>query len=33
MKDNMTINDDGTWAYDEDTVMKIAEPTPNLLAR
>lgn len=47
----VTINDDGTWAYDEDTVMmirgrdepfhhtdrniltKIAEPTPNPLAR
>lgn len=60
MKDNMmieyrikvTFNDDGAWAYDEDTAMmmirgrdepfhhidrniltKIAEPTPNLLAR
>lgn len=48
---NVTINDDGTWIYDEDTVMmiqgkdepfhhtdrnvlaKIAEPTPNPLAR
>lgn len=47
----VTINDDGTWSYDEDTVMmvrgrtepfhhtdshtlrKIAEPTPNPLAR
>jgi hypothetical protein len=47
----VTVNDDGTWAYDEDTVMmikglvepfhhtdhntlhKIAEPTPNPLAR
>jgi hypothetical protein len=47
----VTINEDGTWAYDEDTVMmirgktepfhhtdhntlhKIAEPTPNPLAR
>ena len=47
----VTINDDGTWSYDEDTVLmirgqtepfhhtdrntlrKIAEPTPNPLAR
>jgi hypothetical protein len=47
----VTINDDGTWSYDEDTVMmvrgtpepfhhrdkntltKIAEPTPNPMAR
>jgi hypothetical protein len=47
----VTINDDGTWSYDEDTVMmiqgqtepfhhtdrntlhKVAEPTPNPLAR
>jgi hypothetical protein len=47
----VTINDDGTWSYDEDTVMmirgrdepfhhtdrntlsKLAEPTPNPLAR
>jgi len=47
----VTINDDGTWGYDEDTVMmirgqeepfhhtdrnllaKVAEPTPNPLAR
>jgi hypothetical protein len=48
---DVTINDDGTWSYDEDTVLaiqgqaepfhhrdrntlsKIAEPTPNPLAR
>jgi len=47
----VTINTDGTWAYDEDTVLmirgktepfhhtdrnvltKVAEPTPNPLAR
>jgi len=47
----VTINDDGTWSYDEDTVLmiqgqsepfhhrdrntlsKVAEPTPNPLAR
>jgi hypothetical protein len=47
----VTLNDDGTWTYDEDTVLqikgqsepfhhkdrntlsKIAEPTPNPLAR
>jgi hypothetical protein len=47
----VTVNDDGTWSYDEDTVMdiqgqselfhhrdrntlgKLAEPTPNPLAR
>lgn len=50
-KIKVTINDDGTWTYDEDTVLKIlgqddlfhhtdrntltkiAEPTPNPLAR